>query len=65
MRKGEIDMYVDYTGTVFMNILGHDAETDMDLVYETCKKELKEKYDIDVLKQAQLNNTYTLAMYPK
>ena len=65
MRKGEIDMYVDYTGTVFMNILGHNAETDMDLVYETCKKELKEKYGIDVLNQAQLNNTYTLAMYPK
>ncbi|MGN0658524.1 MAG: glycine betaine ABC transporter substrate-binding protein [Emergencia sp.] len=65
MRKGEIDMYVDYTGTVYMNILNHDVETDMNKVYEQCSSEMSEKYGITVLEQARFNNTYTLAVYPE
>lgn len=62
MEKEEIDMYVDYTGTVYINILKHQAKSDMDAVYRACRKELKETYGIDVLKQAGINNTYTLAV---
>ena len=62
MEKNEIDMYVDYTGTIYINILKHQAKSDMDAVYRQCKEELKETYGIDVLKQAGINNTYTLAV---
>ncbi len=61
-QKGEVDMYVDYTGTQYMSILKHDTNTDMDEVYETCKKEMKEKYGLITLGQSEYNNTYALAM---
>ena len=62
MEKGEIDMYVDYTGTVYINILNHQAKSDMEAVYNECKTELKKSYGIEVLQQAGINNTYTLAV---
>lgn len=62
MEKGEIDMYVDYTGTVYVNILNHEAKNDMEAVYQDCKAELAEKYGIATLDQTAFNNTYTLAV---
>ncbi len=62
IQKGEIDMYIDYTGTQYMSILKHDTNNDTDEVYETCKKEMKEKYDLVTLGQSKYNNTYALAM---
>ncbi len=62
MEKGEIDMYVDYTGTVYVNILNHEAKSDMEAVYQECRDELAEGYDIAVLDQTAFNNTYTLAV---
>ncbi len=38
MKKGEIDMYVDYTGTIYVNILNQPAKADMQAVYDECKK---------------------------
>ena len=49
MEKGEIDMYLDYTGTQYMSILKHDTNNDTNEVYETCKKEMKEKYGFEIL----------------
>lgn len=65
MKKGEIDMYVDYTGTIFVNVLNHKPVTDMDKVYDGCREELKEKYEMEVMPQAKFNNTYTLAVSPE
>lgn len=62
LKKGEIDMYVDYTGTIYVNILNQPAKADMQAVYDECKKALHEKYKIKVLEQANFNNTYTLAV---
>ncbi len=62
MEKGEIDMYVDYTGTVYVSILNHEVKNDMDAVYQECKAELDEDYGIAVLNQTAFNNTYTLAV---
>ena len=62
MKQGEIDMYVDYTGTIYVNILNLPAKADMQAVYDRCKKDLDEKYKIKVLEQADFNNTYTLAV---
>lgn len=62
MTKGEIDMYIDYTGTQYMSILKHDTSNDTEKVYSTCKKEMKEKYDIELLDETAFNNTYVLAM---
>lgn len=64
LKKDEIDMYVDYTGTVYVSLLNHEAKADMEAVYEECKAELK-TMGIDVLDKADLNNTYTLAVTPE
>lgn len=60
--KGEIDMYVEYTGTAYMNILKEKSTDDMDKVYRTLKKYFKEKNNFEVLDQTKFNNTYTLAV---
>lgn len=62
IRSGEIDMYIDYTGTVYADYLNHAPISDMEKVYNTVKDELKENYDIEALNQLNFNNTYTLAV---
>ena len=62
MKKGEIDMYVDYTGTMYVSLLNHEVKSDMEAVYNECKAEMSELYQIELLDQANFNNTYTLAV---
>ncbi len=62
LKSKEIDMYVDYTGTVYGDTLKYPPIQDMEKVYNTVKKDMKEKYNIDVLQQLGFNNTYALAV---
>ena len=62
MKNGDIDLYVEYSGTAYTDTLKHPPISDMDKVYETVKDELKDIYNIDVLKQMNFNNTYVLAV---
>ncbi len=61
LKKGEIDMYIDYTGTIYGSIMKQNALTDMDEVYEACKKSMEEE-GITLTRQCSFNNTYTLAV---
>jgi osmoprotectant transport system permease protein len=62
LKSGDIDMYIEYTGTAYGDTLKYPPKTDMEEVYNTVKKEFKEKFDIEVLKQMGFNNTYVLAV---
>lgn len=62
LKSKEIDMYVDYTGTVYGDTLKYPPIQDMEEVYNTVKKDMKEKYNIEVLQQLGFNNTYALAV---
>lgn len=62
IKTGEIDMYIDYTGTAYADLLKHPPISDMEQVYNTVKKELKEKYDLQILNQLNFNNTFVLAV---
>ena len=62
MNTGDIDMYVDYTGTIYGSVLGLEPNSDVDEVYNTVKEEMKKRYDLTVLEPLGFNNTYTLAM---
>lgn len=62
LTNNNIDLYIDYAGTDYTDILKHKPISDVDKVYQTIKKEMKEKYDIEVLKQMSFNNTYALAV---
>ncbi|MCR1898960.1 ABC transporter permease subunit [Irregularibacter muris] len=62
LKSGDIDMYLEYTGTAYGDTLSYPPITDMDEVYDTVKKDFKEKFDLEVLEQMNFNNTYTLAV---
>ena len=49
LQSGDIDMYVEYSGTAYSDILQHSPINDVDAVYNTVKTEFKEKYNIEVL----------------
>jgi len=62
LKSGDIDMYIDYSGTAYGDTLKYPPSSDMNLVYNTVKTDFKEKFNIDVLKQIGFNNTYVLAV---
>lgn len=62
LNNNEIDIYLDYTGTIYGDTLGYPPNSDMNEVYNTAKNELKERNGIDILKQLGFNNTYVLAV---
>ncbi len=63
-NNGDVDMYVEYTGTGYLNILKqpYDPKKTPEQIYEETKKLYKEKYNIAWLKPLGFNNTYALAM---
>ena len=62
LKRGDIDLYIDYTGTVYGDTLNYEPITDIEKVYNTVKSDLNSKYNIKVLDQMGFNNTYTLAV---
>ena len=62
LTNDNIDLYIDYAGTDYTDILNHKPISDVEKVYQTVKKEMKEKYNVEVLKQMSFNNTYALAV---
>ncbi|OVE68182.1 ABC transporter permease [Clostridium diolis] len=62
MQNGDVDMSIDYTGTAYGDELKYKPISDVEEVYNTVKKDFKDKYNIEVLKQMGFNNTYTLAV---
>lgn len=62
LKTGEIDTYIDYTGTVYGDTLKYPPIQDMKRVYDTVKKDMLKKYNIEVLNQLGFNNTYALAV---
>ena len=62
LQKGNIDLYIDYTGTVYGDTLKYTPISDIDKVYKTVKKNMRNQYQIAVLDQMGFNNTYALAV---
>ena len=62
VSTNDIDMYIDYTGTIYGSVLKHEPNSNVQEVYDISKKELKEQYDLNILDDLNFNNTYTLAV---
>lgn len=65
LTSGEVQMYMEYTGTIYADMLKHDPVSEKinpSEIYGVAKKELEEKYDLTVGNELAFNNTYTLAV---
>ncbi|WP_082692704.1 glycine betaine ABC transporter substrate-binding protein [Bacillus sp. FJAT-29814] len=64
IKKGDIDLYVEYTGTGLLTILKeeYDPELSPNEIYEIVKKGYHEKYGLAWLKPFGFQNTYALAL---
>lgn len=62
LRSGDIDLYVEYTGTGLINILKKKTILDPDEAYKIVKESFKKKYKLVWLAPLGFNNTYTLTM---
>ena len=60
--RGDLDLYVEYTGTALTVQLKEAPMTDPDAVYQKVKQEYDTQKKITWLKPFGFNNTYTLAM---
>lgn len=65
LKSGDIDLYLEYTGTIYGDTLGYAPNSDMVEVYDISKNDLKELFDIDALTQFNYNNTYVLSVKPE
>lgn len=66
LRKSEIDLYLDYTGTGYMDILRLPYRQERrEEIYAHVKKVYPEKFDAEWLSPLGFDNTYTLTMRRK
>jgi len=66
LRKGELDLYLDYTGTGYVDILGNAYKREAPKeIYEHVKRAYPEKFDAEWLSPLGFKNTYTLTMRRK
>jgi len=64
LTSGEIDMYWEYTGTGWAELLGHEADeaaTEENELFEAVAEEDLEKNDVKWTALAPVNNTYAIA----
>lgn len=64
LTSGEIDMYWEYTGTGWAELLGNEADeapTDEAQLFETVAQEDLQENDVKWIALAPVNNTYALA----
>lgn len=62
LTSGEADIQVEYTGSMFVSVLGHDPLYDQEALYQQVKQEYKDLYDLQVMDDWGFNNTYALAV---
>lgn len=60
--NGDVNVYVEYTGTGLTVMLEEDPMSDPDETYARVKEQYKEKWDLNWLEPWGFNNTYTIAI---
>lgn len=66
MKKGDIDLYYDYTGTLTESVLGMNLTgrgiNDAEVFYEKGKKGMEEKYGFTLAKNLTYEHKYTMTV---
>ena len=59
---GELDIYVEYTGTALLNVLKHEVRTNADDVYQIVAKAYRERFELEWLPPMGFNNAYAITV---
>lgn len=63
LRRGDLDVYAEYTGTALRNILGDEARTSSAAaVFARVSAAFRERFDLQWLAPFGFNNTYVMIM---
>jgi len=62
MLNGELDIYVEYTGTAWMNVLKQPLPSNNHIDFSKLQKQYQSNYNLKWLGLLGLNNTYALAI---
>lgn len=60
LKKGDLDLYVEYTGTGLVNILAEPPSPDPDAVFVRVKAEFARRWGLEWLPRLGFNNTYAI-----
>ena len=61
-RTGAVDVYVDYTGTIYSRHLGLDATNDSIEVFDASSRLIRDNYGLLMLAPLGFNNSFNLAV---
>lgn len=65
IKRGDVDVYIDYTGTMLLSVLGEqNTYGTKEQVYDRVKEQYREKFNIETLAPLGYNNTYAMAVTP-
>jgi osmoprotectant transport system permease protein len=64
LAGGDIDAYVDYSGTLWTNVLGRSDSVSREVMLSELTTILRERYGVTVLGALGFENAYVLAMKP-
>jgi len=62
MRTGAVDVYVEYTGTIYGSYLTHTETRSPDEVFDITSRAIMDAYDLHMLDPLGFNNSYALAV---
>ncbi|MDX1564663.1 MAG: glycine betaine ABC transporter substrate-binding protein, partial [Phycisphaeraceae bacterium] len=62
LLSGELDLYIEYTGTALLNVLKHKVVHNEDLAFRIVAAHYRQKYELEWLPPIGFNNTYALAV---
>ena len=62
MLAGELDLYVEYTGTALTAVLSEAPQGDSKSVYERVKKEYAERFGLEVTEPLGFENTFAMVI---
>ncbi len=59
---GELDIYIEYTGTALLNVLRRPAQTDADNVFQIVSRAYRGRFNLVWLPPIGFSNTYAIAV---
>ena len=62
LQAGDIDVYVDYSGTLWTNVLGRTDSPSREVMLSVLTRQLKDRYGVVLLGPLGFENAYALAM---